>query len=209
MVVRVALQAALILGGAGLAAAQPAGTRQQGLVLSAPSGWQAAPARGAERGRWLLPGEKGQPRLVASLVRLAGKKQPIEEHARRWARAFAGTAREPVEPQTSKPQPLQIEGVPAEFVEVRGTLVAPPWPGAEEYEPRPGWVGLRALLEGPDGQWSVLLDGPAEAVAKVREAWLAFVKTAKVGLVETKDVDDEAPPEEGRQDRPGEGKQQE
>ena len=176
----------------------PAARRQEGLVLSAPATWQAAPARAGEQGRWLLPPAAGPaagpasagaplpPRLAVVLVRLGGTR-PLAQHLARWARAYQRAERAPLDPATLEARPLEIEGVPCQVVELQGTYALPPYPGAEDWAPRPGWAGLRAVLDGPDGQWTVTLDGPAEAVIAARAQWLAFLRTAKPGLVEVKD----------------------
>lgn len=164
----------------------PGEQKQKGLALTAPAEWKTGATQGAERGRWTIPQGEGQPPLVVSFSRLA-VKQPLEEHVARWAKGWRTPEGKPLDLAAVKPTPLEIEGVPAQVVELTGTWVAPPYPGAEEFEPKQGWAGLHALLEGPDGQWSVIATGPAEGLAKVKEAWLAFVKTAKVALVEVKE----------------------
>lgn len=164
----------------------PEEQRQKGLVLTAPAGWKEGAPQGAERGRWTVSTGEGKPPLVVSFARL-GTKKPLEEHLARWARGWRTPEGQPLDPAAVEPTALEIEGVPARVVELQGTWVLPPYPGAEEFEPRQAWAGFYALLEGPDGQWSAIVTGPAGELERLREAWLAFLKTAKVALVEVKE----------------------
>lgn len=176
--------------------APPAARRQEGLVFTAPPGWQSAPARAGEQGRWLLPAREGAPpgpRLAVTLVRLEGEK-PVATHVARWARGWQRPDRTPLDPAQLEARPLELEGVPCQVLELQGTCALPPYPGAEEWEPRSGWAGLRAVLNGPDGQWTVSLDGPAAEVVAARAQWLTFVRSAKRGLIEVPSA--EEPPAE-------------
>lgn len=165
----------------------PRVTRERGLVFAAPDGWRAAEPLENEREAWsVAPAAPHGARLRVSLLRLKRPK-PLDERVARFAAAFEGADGRPLAASAATRQAVEVpeaEGVTATLVALAGVFVGALEPGAEERVRREGWGALHAVLEGPDGTWVASVVGPAAAVERCREGFVALIKAVRVGMVE-------------------------
>ena len=74
--------------------------------------------------------------------------------------------------------------------EIAGTFAPGAMPGAAKQDPKTGWKQIAAYIETPSGTWTVKFVGPEKSVEKFKEAFLKWLKSAKLGEKKTeKDKD--------------------
>lgn len=174
------LRTLILISAAGLAAAC-SGNSTQGKPLELerisfvlPAAWQATqPSSPMRVAQAVIPGEGG-PAELAIFHFGAGQGGDVEANLQRWIKQIA------VEGERG-PQRDSFEngGLRITWVDVSGTL-QPGQMGMGPSSPQPNSRLLGAVIEGDGGPWFVKVTGPASTLGPQREAFMEFLRSAKL-----------------------------
>lgn len=181
----------------------PRSRRERGLAFETPAGWRPVEPIEPERAAWVVRDAQGGPRLRVVLYRHRARR-PLDERVAAWARAFEGTDGRPLPADAATREPVtprDAPGVTATLVGLRGAFTGALDPGGEERVRREGWAAFHGVVEGPDATWVASAVGPAAAVDRARDGFVALLREVRVALVEADPPPREAPdvpaPEDG------------
>jgi hypothetical protein len=164
--------AAGAMGGHGRA---PAG--KGGLTWDDPAGWlQEAPASPMRRAQYRVAGPGGDAECVVFYFG-AGEGGDPQANAERWAAQFTQPGGKPAALET---RPLEVPGVKVLVVEAAGTYHGGPTMGAAAPPgPRPEYMLLGAIAQGPDANWFFKFTGPERTVRAHRAAFEGMLRSLR------------------------------
>jgi len=79
--------------------------------------------------------------------------------------------------EVAREQSFDVNGLKVTAVDVAGTYVAETSPGSGNFENKPGYRLLAAVVETPNGPYFVKLIGPEKTVARWNESFFEFLKS--------------------------------
>jgi hypothetical protein len=166
------LMPAILIGLAGLQAAQPAG----GLAFTAPTGWHARPAASAMRvAEFVVPKTPGDPEDAELIVYFfGGSGGSVEANIDRWISQMQqpdGSASK----DKARRDAQTINGLKVTTVDVGGTYIAELRPGATERYNKPDFRLRAAVIETPRGLYYIKMTGPAKTMAAADVDYTAFL----------------------------------
>lgn len=144
------------------------------LAFDTPDGWVAQePTSKMRQAQYLLPVEDGAP-LELAVFFLGGS---IDNNITRWQSQFKDADGQPIAAEASTAQPLEADGLNGTMVTIRGRYNAPVFMGGGQIEDA---TMLGAGIEGDErGNWYIRVVGPTEAIDQHKDAFEAFLKSAR------------------------------
>jgi hypothetical protein len=159
----------------------PSATEGQGaaaLKWATPKGWmEERPSSAMRRAQYRVPGPSGEAECVVFYFGPGQGGDPMS-NASRWASQFVQVDGSPAESRM-KTSTFEVGGAKGLLVEVTGTYAG--GMGGAVSEPRPGFMLLGAVVEGPDANWFFKLTGPEKTVRAQRSAFEQMVRGVKRG----------------------------
>jgi hypothetical protein len=159
----------------------PAAEQGQGaaaLMWAAPKTWAGEkPSSAMRRAQYRVPGPGGDGECVVFYFG-PGQGGDPKSNAARWASQFVQPDGSPPESRM-KTASFEAGGSPGLLVEVTGTYAG--GMGGAVAEPKPGYMLLGAIIEGPDANWFFKLTGPKKTVLAQRTAFEQMVRGVKRG----------------------------
>ncbi len=147
-----------------------------GLAWRAPAGWiEEAPSSSMRKAQYRVPGPAGDGECVVFYFG-PGQGGDAMANAKRWAGQFRqpdGRSSEEVM-RTSR---LEAGDVHVLLVEVSGIYEGGMTMTDEPAEPKPGFMLLGAIAEGPDANWFFKLTGPEATVKAERPAFERMLRS--------------------------------
>jgi hypothetical protein len=168
-------------GGGSLAPPPPgSGSGATGVEWAVPAGWVAVtPSSPMRRAQYRVPGPGGDGECVVFYFGPGQGGDPLS-NATRWAGQFKHPDGTPAA-DALKTTTMQVGEVNVLLVEVTGTYSGGMTMTMEPAEPKPGYMLLGAIAEGPDANWFFKLTGPEKTVASQHAAFEAMLKSLKKG----------------------------
>jgi hypothetical protein len=156
------------------------GTGSAGLAWTAPNGWESqVPSSAMRRAQYRVPGPGGDGECVVFYFG-PGEGGDPKSNALRWASQFQPAGGLSPE-QALKTGDLKVGDIPIMTVEVAGTYLGGGAMMGGPSEPRPDYMLLGAVAEGPDANWFFKFTGPAKTVEAQRAAFGELVKSLRKG----------------------------
>jgi hypothetical protein len=156
------------------------GTGHAGLSWNAPSGWESqVPSSAMRRAQYRVPGPGGDGECVVFYFG-PGEGGDPKANALRWASQFQPAGGVSPE-QALKTGELKVGDIPVMTVEVAGTYIGGGAMMGGPSQPRPDYMLLGAVAEGPDANWFFKFTGPAKTVETQRAAFGELLKSLKKG----------------------------
>lgn len=169
------------IGGAAGAIPPPppgSGTGTSALAWKTPAGWiEEAPASSIRRAQYRVPGPGGDGECVVFYFG-PGQGGDAMSNAKRWASQFRQSDGRPSE-EVMKTRHFDEAGVRVLLVEIAGTYDGGMGMTDSPAEPRPGWMLLGAIAEGPDANWFFKFTGPEATVRAHRKAFEDMVRSLR------------------------------
>ena len=151
----------------------------KGLAWDVPAGWvEQTPSQSMRHAQYAVDGPGGAAECV---VYYFGPNQGGDAmaNAERWAGQFSqsdgSSSRERMKVTT-----LEGTHVPVQVVEVTGTYQGGMTASAEPFEPRPDYMLLGGIAQGPDAPWFFKFTGPESTVRAQREAFTGMMISLRV-----------------------------
>ena len=155
------------------------GSGATGLIWSAPDSWiEETPSSSMRKAQYRIPGASGDAELVVFYFG-PGQGGDAESNAARWVNEFTQSDGQPSS-EAAKIEGMQIAEVAVTRVEVTGAYSGG-GSMARGGEPKPGYMLLGAIAQGPDANWFFKLTGPEETVAGERAAFASLVESLQAG----------------------------
>jgi len=155
------------------------GSGSQGLTWTMPSGWTAeAPSSPMRRAQYRIPGPGG-PGECAVFYFGPGQGGDAKANAARWASQFRRPDGSPVG-DGYKMQETKVGGLAVVLVEVTGTYVGG-MGGGPVGPPRPKYMLLGAIADGPDAKWFFRATGPQATLEAQRAAFDRMIRSLRRG----------------------------
>ena len=156
------------------------GTGASGLAWTTPTGWvEQQPDSAMRRAQYKVPGAGGDAECAVFYFGPGQGGEPMA-NAKRWAGQFTNpdgsSAESSMTTSNSKVGELSVL-----TVEVRGTYNGGMTMTAEPATPKPGYMLLGAVAEGPDANWFFKLTGPEATVKAQKAAFDAMIRSLKRG----------------------------
>lgn len=156
------------------------GTGSSGLAWTTPKSWvEEQPDSAMRRAQYKVPGTGGDAECVVFYFGPGQGGEPMA-NAKRWAGQFknpdGSSAEGSMTTSTSKVGELTVL-----MVEVRGTYNGGMTMTAAPATPKPGYMLLGAIAEGPDANWFFKLTGPEATVRDQRGAFDQLIHSLKRG----------------------------
>lgn len=151
-----------------------------GLSWSAPAEWESqVPSSGLRRAQYRVPGPGGDGECVVFYFG-PGEGGDPRSNALRWASQFRPAGGKDPE-QALKTAEMTVSGLRVMTVEMAGTyLGGGPMMGGPS-EPKPDYMLLGAVAEGPDANWFFKFTGPAKTVEAQRAAFGEMLQSLRTG----------------------------
>jgi formylmethanofuran dehydrogenase subunit E len=148
-----------------------------------PEGWRTRPAEDKP-----FPYDFDLPATGEAAARVNVLYYPVgfDEYRQKILGKWRHADDSPLTPEDQQVEQFDAGGLKVRTVDQSGTLV--PREGA----PRAGWRLVAAHIRAPGGQWTCWLIGPATEVARHRDSYLAWIRTARVGDAPAATTDDAA-----------------
>ena len=146
-----------------------------GLVFELPADWRAEqPSSSMRAAQAVIPGPDGEGQLTVFHFGPGGGGG-VESNLQRWA----GQVEQDADIPSIRDQFDNAAGLRVTWIDIQGTLL-PSTMGAGPTEPQPGSRLLGAVVEGEGGPWFFKATGPAETLAKGRDALIAMLQAASL-----------------------------
>jgi hypothetical protein len=156
------------------------GTGASGLSWTAPGTWESqVPSSAMRRAQYRVPGPGGDGECVVFYFG-PGEGGDPKSNALRWASQFQPAGGLSPE-QALKMGDLKVGEIPVMTVEVAGTYLGGGAMMGGPAEPKPDYMLLGAVAEGPDANWFFKFTGPAKTVEAQRAAFGTLLKSLKKG----------------------------
>jgi len=156
------------------------GTGNTGLSWSAPSSWESqVPSSAMRRAQYRVPGPGGDGECVVYYFG-PGEGGDPRSNALRWASQFQPAAGKTPE-QALKTAEITVAGMPVMTVEMTGTYLGGGAMMGGPSQPKPDYMLLGAVAEGPDANWFFKFTGPAETVEAHRAGFQELINSLKKG----------------------------
>ena len=156
------------------------GTGNAGLSWTAPGGWESqVPSSAMRRAQYRVPGPGGDGECVVFYFG-PGEGGDPKSNALRWASQFQPAGGLSPE-QALKTGELKVGDIPVMTVEVAGTYMGGGAMMGGPSEPKPDYMLLGAVAEGPDANWFFKFTGPAKTIESNRAAFGELLKSLKKG----------------------------
>jgi hypothetical protein len=145
--------------------------------------WTSKPPASTSRvAEFTLPKAPGDAEDASLIVYFfgAGQGDNVQANIDRWIGQMAqpdGKASAAV----AKTSSMIANGLKVTLVDVSGTYVAEVAPGSTEKYNKPGFRLRAAVVETPEGPYFIKLIGPAATVVKWDQAFIAFLKSVRIG----------------------------
>ena len=147
-----------------------------GLAWSVPDGWTIeTPASPMRRAQYRVPGPGGDGECVVFYFG-PGQGGDPRANATRWAGQFTQPGGRPSS-ELMKTGELSGTSVETLMVEVTGTYDGGMTFTTEPAEPKPGYMLLGAIAQGPDAPWFFKFTGPEETVRSQRDAFEQMLRS--------------------------------
>jgi len=159
----------------GVPAAGGGGSAPGDLAWSAPAAWTSeAPTSAMRRAQYVLPGAEGDAADGECAVFYFGPGQggDVRANIERWASQFTDGSGRGAE---AIPVVSQVNGMRVSKISVEGTFSAAQMMGGSGQAPKPGYLLLGAIVEGPDANWFFKCTGPKRTMEANREAFDAMI----------------------------------
>ncbi len=154
------------------------GTGTSALAWTVPAGWvEEPPASSMRKAQYRVRGPGGDGECVVFYFG-PGQGGDAMSNAKRWASQFRQADGRPSE-DVMKTRHFHDAGVRVLLVEVTGTYDGGMTMTDSPAEPRPGWMLLGAIAEGPDANWFFKFTGPEATVRAQREAFEGMVRSLR------------------------------
>ena len=149
------------------------------LTWDVPQGWvEQTPSQSMRHAQYAVDGPGGPAECV---VYYFGPNQggDAQANAERWAGQFSQSdGSSSLDRMTF--QTLEGTRVPVQVVEVTGTYDGGMTMTAEPFEPRPGYMLLGGIAQGPDAPWFFKFTGPEETVRAQYDAFTKLMTSLRV-----------------------------
>jgi hypothetical protein len=159
-----------------------AGSSPRGDVAwSAPAAWTSeAPSSAMRRAQYIVPKAAGDAADGECAVFYFGPGQggDVRANLERWASQFTDASGRSAEPS---PIVSQVNGLKVSKVSVEGTYNAAQMMGGGDQAPKPGYLLLGAIVEGPDANWFFKCTGPKKTMEANREAFDGMIGSVHPG----------------------------
>jgi hypothetical protein len=147
------------------------------VVWTVPAGWvEVPPANPMRRAQYRVPGPGGDAECVVFYFGTGQGGDP-ESNARRWAEQFTTPTGAPAGDQL-KTSRLEVGGMKVLMVEVAGTYAGGGMMGSPQ-PPKPGFMLLGAVAEGPDANWFFKFTGPEKTIRAGRAVFEGMLKSLR------------------------------
>jgi hypothetical protein len=177
-----ALVACLAIAQLGLARGQQVSGDKETLVFDAPPAeWKVETHEGmmAPKAAYALKAAEGDSDdAKVTLHYFGGHGGSVEANIDRWRGQFTDASGKPLAPESVKPEKSEVNGLKVTFVEFAGTY-QPPSFGGPAQAAKPGWRLVAAIFDTTAGPWFLRLVGPEKTIAKHREAFTKWLKSAR------------------------------
>ncbi|MCU0254109.1 MAG: hypothetical protein MUE47_06170, partial [Acidobacteria bacterium] len=152
------------------------GIGSSGLSWTSPSGWESqVPSSAMRRAQYRVPGPGGDGECVVFYFG-PGEGGDPKSNALRWASQFQPAGGLSPE-QALKTGEMRVGAIPVMTVEVAGTYMGGGAMMGGPSEPRPDYMLLGAVAEGPDANWFFKFTGPAKTIESNRAAFGDLLKS--------------------------------
>jgi hypothetical protein len=178
-----ALSALLLVG----TAAALAGEGDRKLVFETPKEWKEEEVKGgmmAPKRQWSV--EKAEGDAEAPTIKLShfgGQGGTLDDNIKRWCGQFKTQDGVAFPVDKAKKETFEVGELKVTTIEIAGTYTPPAMMGGGD--PKKGQKLVAAYIEGKGGPWFVKLQGPEKSVDKARDAYVKWLKSAKL-VVESK-----------------------
>jgi hypothetical protein len=160
------------------------------LVFETPKEWKEQTAKTGTfdpKQAWELEKAEGDTEApTVAVYNFGGQGGGLDDNVKRWCGQFKTKDGEDFAPDKAKKDSFESNGLKVTTVEIAGTYQRPRMAGGGD--PKKGWKLVAAYVEGTGGPWFIKLQGPEKSVDKAKEAFIKWLKAAKL---EDKDKKDE------------------
>jgi hypothetical protein len=160
-----------------------AGEGDSKLVFETPKEWKDAEVKGgmmAPKQQWTLEKAEGDEEApTVKLYAFGGPTGTVDDNVKRWTGQFKTKDGEAVPAEKVKKETFEVGDLKITTVEIAGTYS--PMRG----DPKKGQKLIAAYIadnrkDGKAGPWFVRLDGPEKSVDKAKDAYVKWLKSAKL-----------------------------
>jgi hypothetical protein len=109
----------------------------------------------------------------------AGQGGTLDDNVKRWCGQFKTKDGDKFSEDKAKKESFESNGLKVTTVEIEGTYTPPAM--MRGGDPKEGQKLIGAYVEGDGGPWFVKLQGPAKSVDKAKDAFVKWLKSAKLG----------------------------
>ena len=170
-----------------LAAAVFAGEGDKKLVFETPKEWKEAEVKGgmmAPKHQWTLDKAEGDDDAPSvKLYNFGGQGGTLDDNVKRWCSQFKTADGNAFPVDKAKKETFEVGELKITTVEISGTYTPPAMGGGGD--PKKGQKLVGAFVDGKGGPWFVKLQGPEKSVDKNKDAYVKWLKSAKL-VVESK-----------------------
>jgi hypothetical protein len=159
-----------------------AGEGDKKLTFDTPKEWKADTVKGgmmAPKHQWTL--EKAEGDAEAPLLKVynfGGQGGSVDDNVKRWCGQFKNKDGDAFPVDKAKKESFKVGDLEVTTVEIEGTYTPPAMMGGGDPKKDQQLVG--AVIEGEGGPWLVKLQGPIKSVDKNKDAFVKWLKTAKL-----------------------------
>ena len=170
-----------------LAAVVFAGEGDKKLVFETPKEWKEVEVKGgmmAPKKQWTVDKAEGDDEAPSiKLSHFGGQGGTLDDNVKRWCGQFKTVDGAAFPVDKAKKETFEVGELKVTTIEIAGTFTPSAMTGGGD--PKKGQKLLAAYIEGKGGPWFVKLQGPEKSVDKNKDAYVKWLKSAKV-VVESK-----------------------
>lgn len=168
----------LPIPGVGAATENPGGTAGPVLTWDKPATWKVVqPSSNLRLAQYEVPGSGGTGECVVFYFGPGQGGDPMA-NAQRWAGQFTQADGSSSEDKL-KIQVLEDGNLGLRLVEVTGTYDGGMSMGAAPPTPKPGWMLLGGIADGPDAPWFFKFTGPQSTLEENRDAFVGLLRSVR------------------------------
>jgi hypothetical protein len=155
------------------------------LVLDTPADWKPEPPQGGmmpPKAFYKLPAAEGdsEPAEV-KIYFFNGLGGGVDDNMNRWCGFFKLADGSPFPKEDAKIEKAKKNGIEVTTVEIAGTYTPASFMGPKQ-DPKPGFILIAAVIEGPDGPWFTRIVGPKKTIEKHRAEYAKWLESAHAGV---------------------------
>jgi hypothetical protein len=152
------------------------------LVFDTPKEWKEVDVKGATmapKKEWSLEKAEGDDEAPSlKLYHFGGSGGTLDENVKRWCSQFKTKDGEAFAVEKAKKETFEVGDLKITTVEIEGTYQRPAMMGGGD--PKKDQKLLAAYVDGKGGPWFIKLQGPAKSVDKNKDAFVKWLKSAKL-----------------------------